>query len=51
MLDKNANKKQKCENWPNEPILRFYKEKLSNMPRVVWSEESKTGLGFEIGPN
>ena len=21
------------------------------MPRVVWAEESKTGLGFEIGPN
>ena len=20
------------------------------MPRVVWAEESKTGLGFEIGP-
>ena len=21
------------------------------MPRVVWAEESKTGLGFEIGPS
>ena len=30
-------------------MLRFYKK--SNMTRVIWAEESKTGLGFEIGPS
>ena len=25
-------------------------QKSSNMPRVVWTEESKTGLESEIGP-
>ena len=25
-------------------------KKYSNMPRVVWAEESKTGLEFEIRP-
>ena len=29
--------------------MRFYK-KSSNMPCVVWAEEYKTGLGFEVGP-
>ena len=41
----------KRENWPNKPVLGFYKKRLSNMPRVVWTEEFKTGLGFEIGPS
>ena len=40
----------KRENWPNEPVLRFHKTS-SNMPRVVWAEESKTALGFEIRPS
>ena len=35
--------------WSNEAILRFYKNS-SNMPRVVWAEEPKTGLVFKIGP-
>ena len=26
-------------------------QKTSNTIRVIWSEESKTGLGFEIGPS
>ena len=26
-------------------------QKLSNTPRVVWAEESKNGLRFEIGPS
>ena len=26
-------------------------QKSSNMPRVVWTEESKNGLRFEIGPS
>ena len=29
--------------------FRFYK-KPTTFTRVVWAEESKTGLGFEIGP-
>ena len=50
MLDKNTRMKNiKRKNWPNESILKFYK-KASNMPHVVWAEESKHGLGFEIGP-
>ena len=42
-------KKKKRENWSNEPVFRFHKK--STLPRVVWVEESKNGLGFEIGPN
>ena len=30
-----------------KPVLRIHK-KLGNMSRVVWAEESKTGLRFEI---
>ena len=37
-------------NLSNEAILRCYEKKSSNMPRVVWAEESKNGLSFEIGP-
>ena len=49
MWTKNANKKpKKPENSPNELILKFWK-KSSNTPPVVWVEESKNGLGFEIG--
>ena len=32
------------------PFLGFAK-KPSTLPHVVWAEESKNGLGFEIGPN
>ena len=28
----------------------FYERKSSNMPRIVWAEESKNGLRFEIEP-
>ena len=35
-----ANKKH--ENWPNEPVFEVLQK--SNIPRVVWAEESKTGL-------
>ena len=38
----------KHENWSNQPVLRLYK-KLSNKPHVVWAEESKNCLRFEIG--
>ena len=33
---------------PNKPIFRFYKYPES-MLCVIYNEESKTGLGFEIG--
>ena len=32
------------------PFLGFTK-KISTLPHVVWTEDSKTGLGFEIGPS
>ena len=32
------------------PFLGFTK-KSSTLPRVVWPEESKNGLGFETGPS
>ena len=38
------------ENWSNEPVLGSTK-KSSTLPRVVWDEESKNGLRFEIGPS
>ena len=47
-LDKNANKKYKTRNLAKR--VRFEMKK-SNIPRVVWAEESKTGLEFEIGPS
>jgi len=38
--------------WSNEAILRFYEKKKSrNMTHVVWAEESKNGLRFEIRPS
>ena len=38
------------QNWLNGPIFRLYK-KLITFPCVVWSEESKSGLGFEVEPS
>ena len=32
------------------PFLGFTKKKSSTLPRVVWVEESRNGIGFEIGP-
>ena len=37
----------KRENWTNQTVLRFY-NKSRNMPHVVFNEEFKTGIGFEI---
>ena len=38
--------------WSNEAILRFYEKIPSNIPRhVVWAEESKNSLRFEIRPS
>ena len=31
--------------------FELLRKKSSNMPRVVWAEESKNGLRFEIGPS
>ena len=33
------------------PFLGVTKKQVLTLPRVVWVEESKNGLGFEIGPN
>ena len=35
----------------NEPVFRFYEKKSSTFACVVWAEESKNGLGFEIRPS
>ena len=40
--------RQKHHKWPNKLILIFSKN-LKRVPSVVFNEESKTGLGFEIG--
>ena len=42
-------KTPKRKNWSNESIFRL--KNTSTLPRVVWTEESKTGLGIEIGPS
>ena len=39
---------QKHHKWPNKLILIFSKN-LKRVPSVVFNEESKTSLGFEIG--
>ena len=44
--------------WKTPPMRQLVKrghfevlqQKSSNMPRVVWDEKLKTGLGFKIGP-
>ena len=41
----------KNENWSNEPVFRFYKKKSIMLPPVVWAEESKNGIKFEIEPS
>ena len=35
----------------NKPVLRFYEKKSSTLLSVVWAEESKNGLSFEIRPS
>ena len=37
------------EHQRNQPVLRSYK-KSNTLPRVVWAEQSKTGLNFKIRP-
>ena len=46
MPTKNKNKRKTGQ---TSPFLGF--TKTSTLPRVVWVEESKNGLGFEIGLN
>ena len=31
--------------------MGFYEKKSSMLPRLVWAEESKNALRFEIGPS
>ena len=33
-----------------QACFEILQQKSSITPRIVWSEKSKTGLGFEIGP-
>ena len=50
-LIRNANKKLKnLKTGQTCPFFRFF-EITSTLPCVVWAEESKTSLGFEIGPS
>ena len=35
----------------NEPVLRIYEKKSSTFPGVVWAEEPKNSLRFEIRPS
>ena len=49
MLDKKREQK-KVKSGKTSPFLGFTK-KSSMLPRLVWAEGSKNGLGFEIGPS
>ena len=51
ILDKNANNKYKTQKLVKRARFEILPKKSSNMPRVVWTEESKTGLGLEIWPS
>ena len=46
---KHANKKYKTWKVTKQARFEVLEKKSSHMPRTVWVEESKTGLGFEIG--
>ena len=48
MLDKLWQKK--TQKLAKHARFEVYQNKR-NVPRVVWAEESKNGLGFEIGPS
>ena len=51
MLEKKCYQKIKnAKTDQTSPFLGFTK-KSNTMPCVVWAEESKTGLGFEIEPS
>ena len=45
---KQENSFSKRENWPNVPVFEILQKKTENMPHMIFSEESRTGLGFEI---
>ena len=49
MLDKKRSQKTKMKTGQTSPSLGFAKNKY--YARVVWVEESKNSLGFEIGHN
>ena len=48
MLDK-RNTNKKTQTLTKRARFEILSKKSSIMPRVVWAEESKTSLGFEIG--
>ena len=45
-----ANTAQNIKNGQMSPFFEF-SENPKHMPRVVWAEESKTGLGYQIEPS
>ena len=51
MLDKKRLQKMKSAKPGSTSPFLVLTKKSSMLPCVVWAEESKNGLGFEIGPN
>ena len=51
MLDKKHSQKAKIAKIGRTILFSGFTKKLSTSPHVVWAEESKTGLRFEIGPS
>ena len=51
MLDKKHWRKIKNAKTGQTSLCLGFTKKLSTLPCVVWAEESKTGLGFEIVPS
>ena len=50
ILDKNANKKYKTWKLAKRARFEILQKKVTCPMYVVWAEESKTDLGFEIEP-
>ena len=50
MLDKKRYQKIKNAKTDQTSMLLCFTKKTSMLSRVVWVEESKKGVGFEIGP-
>ena len=48
MLDEKRQQKIKSQKQAKQARFEVLHKKSSNMPCLVWAEESETGLGFEI---
>ena len=51
MLDEKRQQKIKTQKQAKTSPFEILHKESSNMPRLVWAEESETGLGFEIETN